>query len=190
MLEISAVPEGVANDLMVQTLGVEDVVQRSLASVGCPSGAGDGRSGGVDFVARPLLPTFVGLLVCIVSRCRCCTLRSPDEVLSPFVSGDVEVCLPEQLFGGSWRLLKYGSNEGRVIGSPIEVLDHCCFHNLGDTISHGLKSFEVQLESLISSAPDEFEVPWLHGIVGERLKVGDEGRLKSLQSSMQCQGRC
>jgi hypothetical protein len=174
MFEISAVPEGVAHVLMVRTLGVEDVVQCSLASVGCPSGAGDGWSGGVDFIARPLLPTFVGLLVCVAPWCRWCRLCSPDEVLSPFVGGDVEVRLPEQLFGGSQRLLKYDSDEGRVIGSPIEVLDHCCFRNFEDTISHSLKSFEVRPENLISSVPDGFEVPWLRRFVGERLKVSDE----------------
>jgi hypothetical protein len=174
MLEISAVPEGVAHVLMVWTLGVEDVVQRSLASTGCPLGAGDGWSGGVDFVARPLLPMFVELLVCVAPRFRWCRLCSPDEVLSPLVGGDVEVRLPEQLIGGSRHLLKYGSDEGRVIGSPIEVLDHHCFRNLGDTISDGLKSFEVRPESLISYVPDGFEVPWLCRFVGERLKVGDE----------------
>jgi hypothetical protein len=123
---------------------------------------------------RPHLPTLVGLLVRVASWCWWCRLRSSDEVLSPFVGGDVEVCLPEQLLGGSRRLLKYGSNEGRVIGSPIEVLDHCCFRNLGDTISHSLKPFEVRQESLIPSVPDGFEVPWLRRLVGERLEVGDE----------------
>jgi hypothetical protein len=70
--------------------------------------------------------------------------------------------------------LLYGSNEGRVIRSPVEVLDYCCFRNIGDTISHGLKSFEVRPKSLIPSALDGFEVPWLHRFVGERLEVGDE----------------
>jgi hypothetical protein len=45
--------------------------------------------------------------------------------MSPFVGGDVEIRLPEQLLGGGRRLLQYGSDEGRVIGSPVEVLDHC-----------------------------------------------------------------
>jgi hypothetical protein len=116
----------------------------------------------------------VRLLVRVASWCRWCRLRSFDEVLSPFVGGDVEVRLPEQLLGGSRRLLKYGSDEGRVIGSPIEVLDHCCFRNLRDTISHGLKPFEVRPKSLIPSAPDGFEVPWLLRLVGERLEVRDE----------------
>jgi hypothetical protein len=91
VLEVSAAPEGVAHVLVVQTLGVEDVVQCLFASAGCPSGTRDEWSGGVDFFARPLLPTLVGLLVCITSWCRRCRLRSSDDVLSPFVDGDVEV---------------------------------------------------------------------------------------------------
>jgi hypothetical protein len=143
VLEVSAVPESVAHVLMVRTLGIEDVVQCTFASAGCPSGARGGWSGGVDFFARPLLPTLVGLLVHVASWCRRCKLRSSDEVLSSFVGGDVEVRSPEQLLGGSRRLLQYGSNEGRVIRSPVEIFDHCCFRNLEDTISHGLKPFEV-----------------------------------------------
>jgi hypothetical protein len=107
--------------------------------------AREGRSGGVDFFTRPLLPTFVGLLVRVASGCRRCRLCSSDEVLSSFVGGDVEVSFPEQLLGGSRRLLQYGSDEGRVIRSPVKVLDHCCFRDLGDTISHGLKSFDTCL---------------------------------------------
>jgi hypothetical protein len=67
VLEISAVPEGVTHVLVVQTLGFEDVVQCPFASTGCPSGTRDGWSDGVDFFARPLLPTFVGLLVRVAS---------------------------------------------------------------------------------------------------------------------------
>jgi hypothetical protein len=174
VLEVSAVLKGVAHVLVVRTLGIEDVVQCLLASTGCPSDMRDGWSDDVNLVARPLLPTLVWLLVRVASWCRWCRLRSSDEVLSPFIGGDVEVRLPEQLLGGSWRLLKYVSDEGRVIGSSIEVLDHCCFRNLGDTISHGLKPFEVRPESLIPSAPVGFEVPWLHRLVGERLEVSDE----------------
>jgi hypothetical protein len=95
VLEVSAVPKGVAHVLVVQTLGIEDVVQCSLASTGCPSGTRDGWSGSVNLIARPLLPTLVGLLVHVTSWCRWCRLRSSDEVMSPFVGGDVEVCLPE-----------------------------------------------------------------------------------------------
>jgi hypothetical protein len=97
----------------------------------------------VDFFTGPLFPTFVGLLVRVASRCRRRRLCSSDEVLSSFVGGDVEVGFPEQLLGGSRRFLQYGVDEGRVIRSPVEVFDHCCFYDLGDTIPHGLKSFEI-----------------------------------------------
>jgi hypothetical protein len=36
MFEVSAVPQGVAHVLVVQTLGVEDVIQCQLASTRCP----------------------------------------------------------------------------------------------------------------------------------------------------------
>jgi hypothetical protein len=95
VLEVSVVPEGVVHVLVVHTLGVEDVVQCSFASTGCPSGTRDGWSSGVDFFVRPLLPTLVRLLVRVASWCRRCRLRSSNEVLSPFVGDDVEVCFPE-----------------------------------------------------------------------------------------------
>jgi hypothetical protein len=95
MLEVFAVPKGVAHVLVVRALGVEDVVQRAIASVRSSSGARGGRSSGVDFFTRPLLPTFVGLLVCVASRCRRCRLCSSDEVLSSFIGGDVEAGFPE-----------------------------------------------------------------------------------------------
>jgi hypothetical protein len=105
VLEVSAVPEGVAHVLVVQALGVEDVVQRTFASARSSSGARGGWSGGVVLFTRPLLPTFVGLLVRVASRCRRCRLCSSDEVLSSFIDGDVEVGFPKQLLGGSRRLL-------------------------------------------------------------------------------------
>jgi hypothetical protein len=86
-------------------LGIEDVVQRAFASTRSSSGARGRWSGGVDFFARPLLSTLVGLLVRVVLPCRWCWLRSSDEVLSSLVGGDVEVGFPEQLLGGSRRLL-------------------------------------------------------------------------------------
>jgi hypothetical protein len=70
--------------------------------------------------------------------------------------------------------LQYGSDEGRVIGSPVEVLNHYCLSDLGDAISHGLKSFEVRLKRFVPSAPDGFEVPWLSRLVGEGLEVGNK----------------
>jgi hypothetical protein len=105
VLEVSAVPEGVAHVLVVRALGVEDVVQRTFASARSSLGARGGWSGGVDFFTRSLLPTFFGLLVHVASWCRWCRLCSSDEVLSPFFGGDVEVGFPEQLLGGSRRLL-------------------------------------------------------------------------------------
>jgi hypothetical protein len=105
MLETPAVPEGVAHVLVVWTLGVEDVIQRVFASSRSSSGVRGGRSGGVDLFTRPLLPALVGLLVRVASRCRWCRLRSPDEVLSSFIGGDVEIGFLEQLLGGCRRLL-------------------------------------------------------------------------------------
>jgi hypothetical protein len=91
MLEVFADSQGVAHILVVRALGIEDVVQRSLASMGCPSGTSYGWSGGMDLLMRPLLPMHVGLLVRIAPRCQWFRFRSPDEVLGPLVSGDVEV---------------------------------------------------------------------------------------------------
>jgi hypothetical protein len=95
VLEVSAVLEGVAHVFMVWALGVEDVVQCTFASAGCSSGTRGEWSGDVDFFARPLLPTLVGLLVRVASWCWRCRLCSSDEVLSSFIGGDVEVCFPE-----------------------------------------------------------------------------------------------
>jgi hypothetical protein len=95
ILEVSAVPEGVAHILVVWALGIEDVVQCTFSSVRCSSGARGGWSGGVDFFARPLLPALVRLLVRVASWCRRCRFRSSDEVLGSFVSGDVNVRFPE-----------------------------------------------------------------------------------------------
>jgi hypothetical protein len=174
VLEVPAVPQGVAHVLVVRALGVEDVVQRALASARSSPSARGRRSGGVHLFARSFLPAFVGLLVRVASwRCRC-GLRSPDEVLSSLVGGDVEVDFSEQLLGGSRRFLQYGSDEGRVVGSSVEVLDHGRLRDLGGAISHGLEPFEVRSESFVPPALDGFEVPWLRWFVGEGLKIGGE----------------
>jgi hypothetical protein len=81
--------------LVIRALSIEDVVQCPLASAGCTSGTRDGWSGGMDLFTGPLLPTLVGLLVSIAPRCWWRGFRSPDEVLSPLVIGDVEVRFPE-----------------------------------------------------------------------------------------------
>jgi hypothetical protein len=143
VLEVPAVAESVAHVLVVWTLGVEDVVQRALASARSSSGTGGRWSGRVYFFARPLLLAFVGWLVRVASwgcRCRLC---SSDEVLSSLVGGDVEVGFLEQLLGSSRCLLQYGSDKSRVVGSSVEVLDHGRLRDLGDAISHGQEPFEV-----------------------------------------------
>jgi hypothetical protein len=91
VLEVSAVPEGVVHVFVVRALGIEDVVHCTFASARCSSGARGGWSSGMDFFARPLLPTLFALLVRVASWCRRCRLCSSDEVLSSFVGGDVEV---------------------------------------------------------------------------------------------------
>jgi hypothetical protein len=105
VLEVPAVTKSVAHVLVVRALGVEDVVQRAFASTRSSSGASGRWSGSVYFLVRPLLPSFVGLLVRVASWCCRCRLCSSDEVLGSFVGGDVEVGFPEQLLGGSRRLL-------------------------------------------------------------------------------------
>jgi hypothetical protein len=105
VLEVPAVPKSVAHVLVVRTLGVEDVVQRALASARSSSGTRGWWPGGLYFVAGSLLPAFVGLLVCVTSWCCRRGLCSPNEVLGSLVGGDVEVGFPEQLLGGSRCLL-------------------------------------------------------------------------------------
>jgi hypothetical protein len=105
VLEVPAVVKSVAHVFVVRALGVKDVVQRAFASTRSSSGARGRWSGGVYFLARPFLPSFVGLLVRVVSWCCRCGICSSDEVLGPLVGGDVEVGFPEQLLGGSRRLL-------------------------------------------------------------------------------------
>jgi hypothetical protein len=93
MLEVSVVLQGATHVLVIRALGIEDVVYCPLASTGCPSSMRDGWSSGMDLLTRPLLPTPVRLLVRVALRCRWCRFcpPPPDEVLGPFVSGDVEV---------------------------------------------------------------------------------------------------
>jgi hypothetical protein len=174
VLEVPAVTKTVTHVFVVRALGVEDVVQRAFASARSSSGVRGRWSGSVHFFARPLLPAFVELLVRVVSWCCRCGLCSSDEVLSSLVGDDVEISFPEQLLESGWRFLQYGSDEGRVIGSSVEVLDHGCLRDLGDTISHGLEPFEVRPKSFVPPTLDGFEVPWLRRFVGEGLEIGGE----------------
>jgi hypothetical protein len=144
----------------------------------------------VHLLAGPLFPAFIWLLVHVSSRRGWYGICASDEVLGSLIRGDVDVCLPEQSFGGGRCLLKYGSDEGQVVGSLIEVFYHNRLYDFGNTVPHCLKYFEERPESLIILAPNGFEVPWLRWFVGERLEVHDDRLLKSFQSSMQCRGRC
>jgi hypothetical protein len=130
--------------------------------------------GGVHLLAGSLLPTFLGLLVSVPSRCGRYGLCASNEVLGLLIRGDVDVCLPEQLFGGGWCCLKYGPDKGRVVGSAIEFFNHNRLSNFGNMVPHRLKSFEEQSESFITLPPNGLEVPWLYRFIGERLKIHDK----------------
>ena len=108
VFEIPVVPQGVPHVLVVQALGVEDLIQCPYLSM---------WPGGVFLLPGSLLPAFVWLLVHVPSRCWWYGLCASNEVLSPLICGDVEVCLPEQLFRGGGCFLNYGldrSEERRV----------------------------------------------------------------------------
>jgi hypothetical protein len=70
--------------------------------------------------------------------------------------------------------LEYGSYEGRLVGSSIEVLNHSCLGDFGDAVPHHLKSFEERSEGLIILLANGFEVPWLRRFIGERREVRDK----------------
>jgi hypothetical protein len=132
-----------AHVLVVRALGVEDVIQCPFTSAGRTSGSSDGWSGDMYLLTRPLLPVPVRLLVRVAPWCWWCGFSTSDEVLGPLVSSDVEVCLSKQLFRGGRCFLQYGSDEGRVIGSLVEIFNHHCLGDFGDAVSHGLKPLEV-----------------------------------------------
>jgi hypothetical protein len=67
VFEVPAVPKSVAHVLVVRALGVEDVVQRTLAFTGSSPSVRGRWSGGMHLFARSLLPAFVGLLVRVAS---------------------------------------------------------------------------------------------------------------------------
>jgi hypothetical protein len=96
----------------------------------------------MHLLTGPFLPALVRLLVHIPPRCGRCGFCASDEVLCPLIRGDVDVRLPEQLFESGRCLLKYGSEEGRVVGSSIEVFNHSHLSDFGDAVPHRLKPFE------------------------------------------------
>jgi hypothetical protein len=96
----------------------------------------------VHIFTGPFFPALVPLLVRIPSWCGWRGFCAPDEVLGSLIRGDVDVRLPKQLFGGGRRLLEYGSDEGRVVGCPIEVFNYSRLSDFGDVVPHHLKYFE------------------------------------------------
>jgi hypothetical protein len=70
--------------------------------------------------------------------------------------------------------LEYGSDEGRFVGSPIEVFNYDCLSDFGDVVPHCLKSFEERLEGLIIPSSDGFELLWMRRLIGKRLEVHDK----------------
>jgi hypothetical protein len=75
-------------------------------------------------------------------------------------------------------LFKYGSNENQIVGSLIEVFNHSCLSNLGNTVPHYLKSSEERTDSFTIMSPNGFEIPWLHWLIGEGLEVLDKPAAK------------
>jgi hypothetical protein len=112
VFEVPAVPQGVPHVFVIQTLGMEDLVQCSYPTARCAVGSSGRWLGGVHLLAGPLLLAFVWLLVRVPSWCGHYELCASNEVLSPLICGDVDVCLPEQLFGGGRCFLKYGPEKG------------------------------------------------------------------------------
>jgi hypothetical protein len=178
LLEVSTVLQGVVHVLVVRTLGVKDFIQCPYPSAGCVAGPSGRWPSGVHLLARPLLLAPVRLVVRIPPQRGWHGFRAPDEVLGPFICGDVDVCLLEQLFGGGWCFLEYGSDAGRVVGSTVKILNYNRFSDFGDAVPHCLKPFEERSEGLIVLAPNVFEVPWLCRLVRERLEICDEATTK------------
>jgi hypothetical protein len=47
-----------------------------------------------------------------------------NEAVRPVVGGDVDVRFPEELLQGGMGFLEDSSDEGRVVGSMVEVIPH------------------------------------------------------------------
>jgi hypothetical protein len=62
---------------------------------GCAAGSSGRWPGGVYLLPGSLLLAFVWLLVRVPLRCWWYGLCASNEVLSPLIRGDVDVCLPE-----------------------------------------------------------------------------------------------
>jgi hypothetical protein len=67
--EIPAVLQGVPHVLVVQALGVEDLIQCPYPSMRCTAGSSSRWPGGVYLLPGSLLLMFVCLLIRVPSRC-------------------------------------------------------------------------------------------------------------------------
>ena len=101
-----------ADLLVVQTLGVKDLVQCPYTAAWRVAGPSSRWPNGVYFFLMPLIPTLVLLLVYVFLWRWGCRLHAPDEVLGSLIDGDLDVRLSEQLFNGGECLLEDGSDEG------------------------------------------------------------------------------
>jgi hypothetical protein len=102
---------------VIRALGIEDVIQCVCPYTWHAPGSSDRWPGGVDLFSGSFLPAFVWLLVRAPSWCRWYGFCTSDEVMGPLIYGDVDVRLPKQLFGGGRCRLKYGLDNGQVVGS-------------------------------------------------------------------------
>lgn len=91
--------------------------------------------------------------------------------MCPIVGGDVDVCFPEELLRGGMGFLEDSLDEGRVVGSMVEVLDHSCFSDTRNVIPHGLEMLKEQVEGLVTLALNGFEVPRLRQFVRKGLEI-------------------
>ena len=57
------------------------------------------------------------------------------------------------MFGGGRRFLQHGSDEGRVIGSLVEIFNHRCLGDFGDVIYHGLKPLDDEDITMSMTTP-------------------------------------
>jgi hypothetical protein len=164
----------VAHLLVVHALGVEDLVQCSYIASWRAAEPSRTGPGGMHFVFGPLVQMLVMLLVPFLLWCLGRRLRVADEVMCPFIGGDIDVRLSKQLFRGGGSLLEGGSDEGRVVRPTIEVINHDSLRDVRDEVPHGLKTPQEQAEGLVALALDGHEVPSLRRFVIKGLKVHDK----------------
>jgi hypothetical protein len=81
----------VAHLLVVQTLGVEDLIKRPYTAAWRAVGLGSQWLSGVHFLSRPLVPALVLMPVYVFLQRWGCRLRVPNEVLSSLIGDDVDV---------------------------------------------------------------------------------------------------